>query len=74
MTAKTKHYLDEAATARKLNVSRRTLQRWRISGEGPRWCRLGVRRVGYPEDGIDAWAAARTFDHRAAEMARKVAA
>ncbi len=73
MTAETRRYLDEAATARKLNVSRRTLQRWRISGDGPGYVRLGARRVGYPEDGVDAWAAARTFNHRAAEMAGKAA-
>ncbi len=74
MTAETKRYLDEAATARLLSVSKRTLQRWRLTGEGPAWCRLGVRRVAYPEAGVTAWAEARTYQHRAAEMAGKAAA
>lgn len=73
MTETAKRYLDEAATARKLDVSRKTLQRWRITGEGPAYVRLGARRIGYPEDTVDAWAAARTFNHRAAEMAGKAA-
>jgi len=33
--------LDESAAARILNLSPRTLQAWRQSGEGPAFCRFG---------------------------------
>jgi predicted DNA-binding transcriptional regulator AlpA len=72
MTTQTRRYLGEADTARLLGVSRRTLQRYRVTGDGPAFVRLGVRRVAYPEAGVIAWAEARTFQHRAAEMAGKV--
>lgn len=74
MTPETKRYLDEAATAQLLGISRRTLQRYRITGDGPAFVRLGVRRVAYAEGDVIAWAEARTYQHRAAEMAGKVAA
>jgi predicted DNA-binding transcriptional regulator AlpA len=74
MVTESKRYLDEAETAQLLNVSRRMLQRWRISGDGPPYARLGVRRIGYPEGGVIAWAEARTFNHRAAEAAQRSAA
>ena len=62
-------YLDEAALARRLGVSRRTLQRWRAGGGGPPYIRLGPRRVAYDEAASDAWAASRSFASRAAELA-----
>jgi predicted DNA-binding transcriptional regulator AlpA len=74
MTAETTRYLDEATTADLLSISRRTLQRWRLTGEGPVFVRLGARRVAYPENGVKAWAAARTYAHRAAELAQRSAA
>jgi predicted DNA-binding transcriptional regulator AlpA len=66
-------YLDEAAAAAVLRVSDRTLQRWRGTGEGPPFVRAGARRVLYSRTAIDAWAAARTFAHHAAELARTAA-
>jgi predicted DNA-binding transcriptional regulator AlpA len=62
-------YLDEAAMAARLGVSRRTLQRWRAEGGGPPYVRLGPRRVAYEEAAADAWAAGRSFASRAAELA-----
>ena len=44
------------------------------TGEGPRWCRLGRRRILYRLHDIEAWAAARTFAHRADELSRASAA
>jgi len=38
--------------AQLIGVSTDTLCRWRRSGEGPRWQRIGPRLVGYPEAGI----------------------
>lgn len=62
-------FLDEGALAERLSLSRRTLQRFRITGAGPRWIRLGTRRIAYRVADVEAWAAARTFDHVAAELA-----
>ncbi len=62
-------YLDEPEAARLLHVARRTLQRWRVTGDGPPFCRAGVRRIVYPVDALRRWAAERTFPHRAAEIA-----
>ena len=68
-------YLTEAEfAARYLNGARRTAQRWRVTGDGPPFVRLGPRRIAYRESDLEAWAAARTFPHRAAELARREAA
>jgi predicted DNA-binding transcriptional regulator AlpA len=69
MTAETARFLDEAAAAQLLNVSPRTLQRWRSTGDGPPYVRAGVRRVLYDAAAVNGWAASRTFAHRAAELA-----
>ena len=63
--------MNEPATADYLDLSRRTLQRFRTTGDGPPFVRLGPRRIAYRVADVEAWAAARTFDHRAAEMAHK---
>jgi predicted DNA-binding transcriptional regulator AlpA len=63
-------YLDEGSAAKLLNVSRRSLQRWRIEGEGPPFIRAGARRVLYDALAIERWANSRTFQHRAAELAQ----
>jgi len=67
-------YLTEEEFAERYHLGRRTLQRWRQTGEGPRWCRLGRRRILYRLHDIEAWAAARTFAHRADELSRASAA
>jgi len=64
-------FYSEAALAARTGLSRRTLQRFRVSGEGPQWIRLGTRRVAYRESDVQAWSEARTYPHRAAEMAAK---
>jgi hypothetical protein len=73
MTAEMRRYLDEATTARLLNVGQRTLQRWRISGHGPPFIRAGLRRVLYDATEIERWASGRTFAHRAAELSQQTA-
>ncbi len=73
MTAETKRFMNEAAVARLLDVSRRTLQRWRREGGGPVFIRAGMRRVLYDAVEIERWAASRTFAHRAAELAHGAA-
>lgn len=58
----------EAALA--LRVSERTLERWRVSGDGPPFAKLG-RRIGYRAEDLDEWIAARirgsTSEARAAQ-------
>ena len=66
--------LTEAEAAGLLNMGRSTLERWRATGEGPPWVRLGRHRIRYTRTTLMAWIEARTYQHRAAELARKVAA
>jgi hypothetical protein len=55
-------------------VSPRCAQGWRYSGQnGPKWVRLGGRRIGYRVSDCEEWAAARTFASRAEEMVSKAA-
>ena len=63
-------YLTEDQAAETLHVAPRTLQRWRVTGDGPAFCRIGPRRVAYRSSDVDAWAAGRIFAHRADELAR----
>lgn len=67
-------FLTEAEAATLIRVGRRTMERWRTTGDGPKWVRAGLRRVLYPRAAVLAWAEARTYPHRAAELAGKAAA
>ena len=50
-------YLSEAEfAARYLKGARRTAQRWRVTGEGPKFVRLGPRRIAYREKDCEEWA------------------
>jgi hypothetical protein len=44
-----------------------------VGDGGPKDVRLGFRRIGYRLADCEAWAAASTFKHRAAELAHHVA-
>jgi predicted DNA-binding transcriptional regulator AlpA len=59
---------DEKATAARLGVSTRTLQRWRRDGSGPAYMRAGPRAIRYSDAALEEWSRARTFRHRAAEL------
>jgi predicted DNA-binding transcriptional regulator AlpA len=74
MTASNEVYLDEAEFAQRYRLGRRTAQRWRKTGQGPAWVRLGARRVLYRLSDVEKWAAARTYAHRADELARATVA
>ena len=65
--------LTEQQVAEELNVTTRTLQRWRNSGDGPPFIRLGVRGVRYTRGGVRGYLAGRTYQHRAGELANKAA-
>ncbi len=55
-------------TAKRLDTSPRTLARWRSSGVGPPYVRVGPRRIGYLPADVERWAAAHRFTSRAAEL------
>lgn len=50
-------YLDTAQAATKLNISPRTLERWRVEGRGPAFCKFGKRAM-YAESDLTDWAGA----------------
>jgi predicted DNA-binding transcriptional regulator AlpA len=49
---------DQRDAAKRLLLSPRTLERLRLSGTGPRYCKLG-RRVAYREADLEAWITSR---------------
>ena len=61
--------ITRAAAAQMLSISERTLKRYDAAGDGPGFVRVGPKMVRYSPDACRAWAAARAFPHRAAEMA-----
>jgi predicted DNA-binding transcriptional regulator AlpA len=42
-------------TAQRLRVSYSTMKRWRKTGTGPEWCRLGGRAIRYRVVSVEAW-------------------
>jgi predicted DNA-binding transcriptional regulator AlpA len=48
-------FLSEADVAKRTGLSRRTLQGWRHRGGGPKWTKLGPRRVVYAVVDLDAF-------------------
>lgn len=62
-------YLTEREFSERYHLARRTVQRWRATGDGPAFVRIGPRRIVYRLSDCEAWAAARTYPHRSAEMA-----
>ena len=66
-------YINEDVVAEMLGVSVRTVQRWRVTGDGPKFCRAGARLCIYNPADVHAWVASRTFNHRADELTREVA-
>src|SRR5450631_2389854 len=64
-------FLTEREFSVRLKVPARTAQRWRSTGDGPPFVRLGPRRVAYREKDCEEWAEARTFRSRADELAQQ---
>lgn len=64
-------YLTEREFSERYHLAPRTVQRWRTTGDGPAFVRAGPRRILYRLADCEAWAAARTYQHRSAEMAGK---
>lgn len=62
-------FLSTDELAELLTVDIKTVKRWRASGEGPPFIRIGRSRVIYSRADVDAWLAGRRYAHRAAEAA-----
>ena len=58
-------YFVQPEAARFLRLSERTLERWRLQGQGPLFSRFG-RRIVYPKDELVAWARSRTVSSTSA--------
>ena len=70
----TELFLTERELSNRFKIPARTAQRWRSTGDGPPFVRLGPRRVAYRLSDVEHWAAARTFASRAAELTGRPAA
>lgn len=62
------NFFSEKSLSVYLSIPCRTLQRWRVTGDGPAFIRAGARRILYRREAVEAWAASREHRHRAAEM------
>lgn len=65
---------DTKETADRIGWSERSLERARVTGDGPPFIRVSARVVRYSPEAVTQWLAERTYPHRAAELAGKVAA
>jgi hypothetical protein len=63
-------YIDETELRERYLIPPRTAQRWRASGDGPPFIRLGKRRIAYRVGDVEVWLRERTFASRADELAR----
>lgn len=63
------HLMNEQEAASFLGLSPRTLQRFRVTGSGPMYRRLGLRRVAYLRSDLLAFSAERRFASTSAEDA-----
>lgn len=54
-------FLTQKQLAVLINVSERTLERWRVEGTGPRFVAAGPKRRLYRLSDVDEWAIAQTF-------------
>jgi hypothetical protein len=63
-------YLTERQFCDRYQASPRTAQRWRVTGDGPPFVRLGRHKIAHRLSDAEAWANDRTYAHRADELAR----
>jgi hypothetical protein len=69
MATTTEEYLNETGLNDCYSIPPRTASRWRASGDGPPFIRLGKRRIIYRRTDVEAWLANRTFNSLAEEAA-----
>jgi predicted DNA-binding transcriptional regulator AlpA len=55
-----KSLLNVREAAAHTNLSKSTLDKWRCKGVGPRFIRLGKRRIAYALADLDRWMSERT--------------
>ena len=67
---RSQEYITEQGLHDRYLILPRTAQRWRQDGTGPKFIRLGRRRIVYRISDVEAWLTARTYRHRADELAR----
>jgi predicted DNA-binding transcriptional regulator AlpA len=60
-------FLSDRQLAEMLGVTTRTTLRWRRDGGGPKYVRVGARRILYARSDILAWTASKAFASLAAE-------
>jgi|GEM_PF-1737977 hypothetical protein len=65
--------LSEDDLASYYRIPPRTAQRWRRSGVGPAYVRLGARRIAYRRADVEQWLRERTYRSYADELASAVA-
>jgi len=67
------HLVTTAQLARRLHLKPQTLRKWRCTGQGPRFVRLGPPRRGrvvYSMQDVQHWLASRAFRSTSEEQAR----
>jgi predicted DNA-binding transcriptional regulator AlpA len=47
--------MTEAETSERTRVARGTLRYWRATKRGPRWFRIGDRKIAYARSDVEAW-------------------
>ena len=48
-------YLSETQTAKYLNISKKSLQRWRFNRQGPPYVKLNMKTIRYRREDLDQW-------------------
>jgi helix-turn-helix protein len=66
---RSQEYITEQGLHERYLIPPRTAQRWRQDGTGPKFIRLGRRRILYRVTDVEEWLRARTYRHRADELA-----
>jgi predicted DNA-binding transcriptional regulator AlpA len=62
--------IGERELAARLGISIRCAQEWRLRGTGPKFVRLGERRIAYNLADVEEWVAAHTVSSTAAVAVR----
>jgi len=50
-----KRLFDQRELATELGLSQRSLERYRLQGNGPRYVRVGLRLIRYRQEDVEAW-------------------
>lgn len=50
-----RRFMSVRETAAYMRMSKSTLDKWRCRGIGPRWVKVGQRKVAYALDDVEAW-------------------